>query len=82
MQFLTAKDATYGFGRSVDLAHAEPRQWGIRVNRIGFSPGGYGVFVWASICGTLAAVVYVFLSPYARDLFRQFPERQTEETKK
>lgn len=33
-----------------------------------------GWAVWLSIAITAAAVMYVFLSPYARDLFRQFPE--------
>ena len=45
------------------------------INLIGFDVAGYGWPVWLSIGGTAAAVGYVFLSPYARDLFRQFPER-------
>ena len=42
---------------------------------IGSDIAGYGWPMWLSIGGTAAAVGYVFLSPYARDLFRQFPER-------
>ncbi len=47
------------------------------VNSIGSNVAGYGWPVWLSIGGTAAALGYVFFSPYARDLFRQFPERKT-----
>lgn len=33
----------------------------------------YGWAVWLSIGSTAAAIAYVFLTPYVRDLFRQFP---------
>ncbi len=46
------------------------------INLIGFDVAGYGWPVWLSIGGAAAAVGYVFLSPYARDMFRQFPERR------
>ena len=42
---------------------------------IGSDVTGYGWPVWLSIGGTIAALGYVFLAPYARDLFRQFPAR-------
>ena len=48
---------------------------------IGWTPHRYGMLVWGSILGNLAIVAYVFLSPYARDLFQQFPERLKDEEK-
>jgi hypothetical protein len=49
---------------------------------IGWTPARYHWPVWASLLGTAAAAAYVFLSPYARDLFREFPERAEEEEKR
>jgi hypothetical protein len=34
----------------------------------------HGWTYWAMIAGTALSVGYVFFSPYARDLFRQFPD--------
>ena len=39
-----------------------------------FNIARLGWAVWLSIAVTAAAVTYVFASPYAHDLFRQFPE--------
>lgn len=36
---------------------------------------------WLMIGGTVLSVAYVFLSPYARDLFRQFPAPEPEDGK-
>ncbi len=49
------------------------------ISLIGSDVAGYGWPVWLSIGGTAATLGYVFLSPYARDLFRQFPERLEKE---
>lgn len=42
--------------------------------QLGFAPGSFGWAAWAMILGTAAAIAYVFLSPYARDVFREFPD--------
>ena len=44
------------------------------VRELGFDPAHFGWAVWAMVLGTAASVAYVFLSPYARDLFREFPD--------
>jgi Protein of unknown function (DUF2919) len=44
-------------------------------DKVGWAHQRYGWPVWLSLLGTVAVVAYVFVSPYARDLFRQFPER-------
>jgi len=44
------------------------------VRRMGADPAQYGWPLWATAAGTIASAAYVFLSPYARDLFRQFPD--------
>jgi hypothetical protein len=45
---------------------------------IGFDATHFGWAVWAMIFGTAVAVAYVLLSPYARDLFREFPDAALE----
>lgn len=44
------------------------------VRELGFDPGRFGWAVWAMVFSTALSVAYVFLSPYARDLFREFPD--------
>jgi hypothetical protein len=43
-------------------------------HEIGLDAAHFGWAVWTMIFGTVAAVAYVLLSPYARDLFREFPD--------
>ena len=42
--------------------------------QIGFGPGNFGWAAWVMVLGTAAAIAYIFLSPYARDVFREFPD--------
>ena len=39
----------------------------------------YGWMVWLMIVGSAAAVGYTFVSPYARDVFREFPDPEPSE---
>lgn len=51
------------------------------VYSFGLSLEFYNVYVCVSMVGAISATLYVFLSRYARDVFRDFPERQIEERK-
>lgn len=46
---------------------------------LGPDPMRYGWMVWLMILGSAAAIAYIFLSPYARAVFREFPEPETGE---
>ena len=47
--------------------------------RLGLDPTHYDWVVWLMVLGSAAAVGYVFLSPYARDVFREFPDAESSE---
>jgi Protein of unknown function (DUF2919) len=47
--------------------------------QLGPDPMRYGWMVWLMILGSTAAVGYIFLSPYARDVFREFPDPEPSE---
>jgi Protein of unknown function (DUF2919) len=44
--------------------------------QLGLDPTRYGWLVWVMIFGSAAAVSYIFLSPYARDVFSEFPDAE------
>jgi hypothetical protein len=52
---------------------------GLLFRHISDNPAPHGWIIWAMISGTILSIAYVFLSPYARDLFRQFPDRSLAE---
>ena len=47
--------------------------------QLGPDPMRYGWMVWLMIVGSAAAVGYTFVSPYARDVFREFPDPEPSE---
>ncbi len=47
---------------------------GLVIRQVGTDPAHYGGLIGAMIAGALAAAAYVLLSPYARALFREFPD--------
>jgi Protein of unknown function (DUF2919) len=47
---------------------------GLVIRQVGSDPANYGWLLGAVIAGALVASTYVVLSPYARELFREFPD--------
>ena len=47
---------------------------GLVIHKVGNDPVQYGWLLAAMIAGAIAAPAYVLLSPYARRLFREFPD--------
>ena len=47
---------------------------GLVMREVGIDPARYGWLLGAMVGGAIAAAAYVLLSPYARALFREFPD--------
>lgn len=56
------------------LAASAALYLGLLVRQLGLEPARYGWAAGSMVAGTLLAVGYVNLSPYARSLFRDYPD--------
>ncbi len=61
------------YGRYLLLASAAT-YFVLLARQLGPDPMRYGWIIWLMILGSAASVGYIFLSPYARDVFREFPD--------